>query len=118
VNEFRILVCGGRDYANWPAFDATMWHVAVHYGATEIIHGAARGADRMADAWARMVGLRINPFPADWNRYGKSAGPVRNQQMLLEGRPHLVVAFPGGRGTADMVRQAQAAGVPVFIVSA
>jgi len=55
-------------------------------------------------------------FLANWRTHGKAAGPIRNQQMLDEGRPHLVVAFPGGTGTADMVRRAKAAGVPVMEV--
>ena len=59
-------------------------------------------------------------FPADWIRHGRAAGPIRNEQMLREGCPDLVVAFhddPGlGRGTADMVRRALAAGVPVRFV--
>ena len=53
----------------------------------------------------------IELFPADWKVRGRAAGHIRNQQMLDEGRPHLVVAFPGGRGTADMVRRARAAGI-------
>ena len=47
----------------------------------------------------------------DWKKYGKKAGPLRNQQMLEEGKPDLVVAFPGGNGTADMVRRAKKANI-------
>jgi len=56
------------------------------------------------------------PFPADWSRHGKSAGPIRNRQMLIEGRPDIVVAFPGGKGTANMIKQAVEAGVKVELV--
>jgi hypothetical protein len=55
-------------------------------------------------------------YPADWAKHGRAASPIRNQQMLDEGRPNLVVAFPGGRGTADMVRRARSAGVEVIEV--
>ncbi len=52
--------------------------------------------------------------PAEWSKYGRRAGPIRNKQMLDVGKPHLVVAFPGGAGTANMVKQAKAAGVPII----
>lgn len=61
---------------------------------------------------ARQLGLAVEVHPADWGRYGKAAGPIRNQEMLESGID-LVIALPGGRGTADMVRRAEGAGVPV-----
>jgi hypothetical protein len=78
-----------------------------------IIHGAAMGADRWADVWAARVNVPVKRFRANWDRYGKSAGPRRNQKMLDEGKPDLVIAFPGGSGTADMVDRARTAGIPV-----
>lgn len=57
----------------------------------------------------------MRTFRANSRKHGRAAGPIRNQQMLDEGKPHLVVAFPGGTGTADMVRRAQAAGVLVLV---
>jgi hypothetical protein len=78
-----------------------------------IIHGGASGADKAADEWAiiNLTGLEV--FPADWEKHGKSAGSIRNQKMLHEGKPDIVVAFPGGAETADMVRKAKRTGVPV-----
>lgn len=67
----------------------------------------------MAGEWARLTGIRELAFPADWENYRRAAGPIRNRQMLVEATPDLVVAFPGGPGTANMIRQARAAGVPV-----
>jgi hypothetical protein len=52
-------------------------------------------------------------FPAQWDRYGEAAGPIRNAWMLEFGKPDLVVAFPGGRGTADMISKARKAGIEV-----
>ena len=80
-----------------------------------IRHGACgSGADSIADAWCVDNGVDVQPFPADWSR-GRRGGPERNRAMLTtEPRPIGVVAFPGGRGTADMVRAAEAAGVPVW----
>lgn len=104
-----LLVCGGRDYDDWD----TLCRELDALQPLIVIHGAARGADRMTDRWARLRGVPRRPYPADWTRYGNAAGPLRNQQMLDEGHPTGVLAFPGGPGTADMVRRARAAGLPV-----
>lgn len=72
---------------------------------TLLIHGDARGADRLAARWAVQNGVPVKAFPANWRAHGLAAGPMRNEQMLVEGMPQLVIAFPGGRGTADMVRR-------------
>jgi hypothetical protein len=71
----------------------------------------------LAGKWAAYNGIPIAEFPAQWDLHGKRAGYLRNKQMLEEGQPDLVVAFPGGRGTADMVRQSREAGVPVIEVT-
>lgn len=115
----RVLVCGGRDY---PA-DA-VWHYLEHYAPAELgervtvlIHGGATGADQAAAEWgerSRADGVKVVAFPANWRKYGKRAGPLRNQRMLVEGKPDAVIAFAGGRGTADMVARAEAAGVRVI----
>lgn len=80
----------------------------------EIISGAATGADSAAIDWAVVNWCRWQSFPADWDRYGKSAGYIRNQQMLDEGKPDYVIAFPGGKGTEMMKKIARKAGIPVF----
>jgi len=83
-----------------------------------VIHGAAPGADTLAGRWAELRRVPVEAFPADWEKHGRAAGPIRNAPMLAEGKPDLVVAFPGGRGTANMCKQARAAGVKVVEVSA
>lgn len=107
----RTIVCGGRDFDNW------MWlfHVldVIEPPITVLIHGAARGADSLAQAWARDRGIQEIPFYPEWDLYGKSAGVRRNTEMLLIGRATRVVAFPGGRGTENMVTQAMTNCVPV-----
>lgn len=131
----RVIVCGGRDYtdrgrvrfvlATWPIPDAPLTgteHVGIRWdlrdaaarGDLTIIHGEARGADRLADDAARDLGLRVESYRADWSQ-GRAAGPIRNKQMLASGAD-LVVAFPGGKGTAHMVSIAREAGVPVLEV--
>ena len=112
--EFRILVCGGREYADkakvYQTLDALL---SDNPSVLHIIHGAARGADSLAAAWASSRGIAATAYPAKWDIHGRSAGFVRNTQMLQEGQPHLVVAFPGGAGTAMMIRIARSAGVTV-----
>lgn len=111
----RILICGGRDFTDARKFGLLMEGVEEQYGPfVEVIHGCARGADRLAGEWAAAKRIMAHEFPADWTRHGRAAGPIRNEQMLREGRPDIVVAFPGGRGTANMVALAKAAGVRVI----
>lgn len=79
-------------------------------------HGAAPGADAHAANWAIKNRVPIKSWKADWKRHRNAAGPRRNQQMIDDGKPELVIAFPGGRGTADMVQRARASGIEVFEV--
>ena len=130
----RVLVCGGRHFGmtgyhdsdldkirairQQRLFDDTMTNIVVGNGKiTEIIHGGAKGADRLAQLWAWKYQVKTNVFIANWGTQGHAAGPIRNQRMLDIGQPELVIAFPGGRGTADMVRRAKAAGVRVVEVT-
>lgn len=110
----RLLVCGGRDFQDQDVVFAHLDTIRADRGVSCIIAGAASGADHLAYNWARDRGVDVLEFPADWKAHGRAAGPIRNRQMLAEGKPNEVVAFPGGRGTADMIRAARAAGVPVW----
>lgn len=130
----KVLVCGGRQFANpnvhgKPAaevFEETCKLVSAldalnekpGYCITRIIHGCAPGADMAAANWAGDRGIAVEPYPAEWRKYGSAAGPIRNARMLAMGAPDVVIAFPGNRGTADMVRRARAAGVRVIEVPA
>lgn len=102
----KVLVCGGRKFGNaqhvWYALHA----LNEDRGVDQVIHGGTSGADTLAGEWARANGVPERVFRADWARYGRAAGPIRNQEMLLHGKPDLVLAFPGGRGTEDMVDRA------------
>lgn len=116
----RVLVCGGRNFTDADFLFRTLDDLRTKFGFTHLIHGQGQGADQLAYMWAvsRLGEVAVTGFPADWIRFNKSAGPKRNQQMLDEGKPDFVIAFPGGKGTADMVRRAKRAGVPVIEVSA
>ena len=109
----RVLVCGGRNYFDPVRVFAVLDKLHAEAGIDAIIQGGARGADRLASNWATTYSVRNMQYDADWDSYGKMAGHLRNQIMLDDGKPDVVIAFPGGRGTADMVRKARKAGVEV-----
>ena len=107
----RVIVCGGRNFRSpaqvWCELDRL--HAIHHF--RELMQGGAIGVDTFAREWVAKHHEVISwTCRAEWDKYGKAAGPKRNARML-EWDPNLVIAFPGGRGTADMVRRAKAAGV-------
>jgi UDP-N-acetylmuramoylalanine-D-glutamate ligase len=108
----RVLVCGGRDYRDWDRLRAVLDDIPI----TTMIEGCAQGADSLAERYAALVTIDNEHYPAEWDVFGKAAGPIRNRQMLKFGNPDLVVAFPGDKGTADMVKRARAAGVEVRVI--
>ena len=114
----RLLVCGGRDYADERHVFVVLDAVHTETPITAVIEGGARGADTLARRWAEAAGIPVEEYPADWRTFGRSAGHVRNARMLREGRPDRVVAFPGGRGTTNMVALTRQAGIPVVEVRA
>lgn len=120
----RVLICGGRNYRDYDEADilvrealATIPLIAPEKHEVVFITGCATGADEIPirmyegeeDEWGGLL-----KFPADWDRYGKKAGILRNQQMIDEGKPDLVIAFPGGKGTADMIKRAYRHGIEVW----
>lgn len=106
-----VLVCGGREFNNKSLLYSTL--NAYRKMIDRIIHGGCRGADRLAGLYAFEQYIPCTVFKAHWDQFGKSAGFRRNQQMLDEGSPDLVIAFQGGMGTADMVSRAVKRGVEV-----
>ena len=113
----RVLCCGGREFLDREMLTAALDRLHRERGFSLVIAGGARGADTLAEEWAHAAGVRCDVYMADWAGLGRKAGPIRNRQMLDEGKPELVVAFPGGRGTANMVRIAREAGIEVIEVS-
>lgn len=115
----RVLVCGGRDYGLTTEQRNKIYRVLNSLLARpdlEIISGMAKGVDSVAADWAVVHMVKLHEFPANWDKYGKSAGYIRNKQMLDEGEPHLVIAFPGGKGTAMMVDLARKANIAAEII--
>lgn len=112
----RVLVCGGRDYDRAEIVYEALQRIHAIRPITVVIQGEARGADALGKRWAIDMGIRVDCYPADWNTFGKYAGHLRNRNMLTFGLPDLVLAFPGGRGTNDMVMQALKESVAVIRV--
>lgn len=114
MDKFRVLVTGGRFYGNADR----VFEVLDEYNPDEVLQGGCpTGADLAARDWARWRERTCITVYAKWHTHNIAAGPVRNQQMLDEYCPDCVVAFPGGRGTQDMIHRAQAVGLDVAIVS-
>lgn len=113
----RLLVCGGRDYRDQVRVFAALDRLLQQRKIEVVIHGGATGADSLAGEWAEARGIPCMVFEVtreQWRELGRIAGPLRNSRMLREAEPDGVVAFPGGRGTADMIRQAESWGLSVW----
>lgn len=108
----KILVCGSR---GWSLDEPIREQLEQFCGSVTVIHGAADGADAIGGQIAAELGFDVIACPAEWHRYGKSAGPIRNRQMLTEHEPELVLAFvrdwDNSPGTRHMVGIAEKAGV-------
>jgi len=111
-------VCGGRDFDDYVTLRAFLNKLHAKTPITEIIEGGAKGADALAAKYADKFNIPLRTFKADWDNLGKKAGPIRNSQMLKEGQPDLVVAFPTPKsvGTLDMINKAKRANVQVITV--
>lgn len=125
MSHTRILVCGGRDFPYnhrhkiYEIIDKhTAWHTPDDYGNTlpycTIITGCASGVDTIAIDYAVINWTGLEKFPAQWKIYGRKAGPLRNIQMLDEGRPDLVIAINGGKGTQHTINEAIKRKIPVY----
>lgn len=110
----KVLVCGSRHFNDYSLLERTL----DEYPITTVIEGEARGADKLSAVYAESRDIPVERYPADWGKYGTRAGPIRNSQMLKEGKPEFVVAFrgPNSRGTQNMIDQSLRAGVEVRVI--
>ena len=113
---FKLLVCGGRDYTDKEAVWNLLDRAHAKFNITHLIHGDAKGVDRLAGEWANARGVQEVSCPANWARFKNAAGPIRNQYMA-ELDPNALIAFPGGKGTKNMVEQAARHGITVYSAS-
>src|SRR5437867_12339286 len=105
----RVLVCGGRDYNDFKTVQEVLHRLHEQTPFSCVIHGAARGDDTLAGLWAKHNEVPVETYEAAGSRYGRAAGMIRHEQKLHERGPELLVAFPGGVGTARMLRMARKA---------
>ena len=105
----EVIVTGGRTFTDEARLFAFLDRLhAEQFHIKRIIQGYARGADELASRWADARGIERLDYPANWEALGRAAGAIRNRAMLDKHPEAVVVAFPGGKGTANMIRQASA----------
>jgi hypothetical protein len=122
----RAVVCGGRDIEETDERHRALFLKLKEHGITHVAHGACRrkvggrwelcGGDAIADRVGNTMGLWVVQMPADWNQHGRSAGPRRNEELARWLRKGICFYFIGGRGTADMKRQARRYGAALMSV--
>ena len=116
----RVLVCGDRNWTDRDLLFGILSEAHFYIGISCVIEGEARGADTMAREWAEERAITCEPYPANWAKFGRAAGPIRNTQMLNEGNPDIVYAFhddiDASKGTGNMVKQAIARGLPHVVI--
>lgn len=113
---YRIIVAGGRDFNNYAGLSASLDYLLKNINdEIQIVCGMARGADRLGEQYAKENGYKVLYVPADWDRYGKSAGFIRNEEMA--GLADALVAFWDGKssGTRHMIETARNKGLDVRI---
>lgn len=118
VKEHVVIVCGGRTFDDSNFLHKRLFKYHQKHNITVLIHGDARGVDGYASAWCKVApGVSEIKVPAMWVSFGKGAGPIRNRLMpRLLPKIHRVIAFPGGKGTEDMVKVAKKLGIKVLRV--
>lgn len=119
--EFKLIVAGGRDFNDWTPFNEYIWkaydEIREHGMTLAIVSGGARGADSMGSQHAIAHGIQLYTFPADWNKFGKSAGFIRNKQMAEFSDGLLAFWDSNSKGTAHMIRTMQELNKPTVTVS-
>lgn len=113
----KVLICGGRDFVDAGFIHAELDRLHAQYRFDTVIEGDARGVDQIAGEWARARGIDLIKFQADWKNEDRHAALIRNERMLVEGRPDLVIAFPGGSGTSHTCWHAEKLRIPVVKVA-
>lgn len=117
-SRVRLIVSGSRDICNEILVCGILqrYYVEVFdFDVDAVITGGARGVDSIAHKWARLIGLRTIVRNADWDRYGKSAGPIRNREMLEYGNTLLAIWNGKSKGTKDMIDISLKRGVVTYV---
>lgn len=109
----KAIICGGRGWNEREESFKFLDSCDKVINITTVISGHAKGGDAIGEDWALQRLKDVEIYKADWDKHKKAAGPIRNKQMLVEGKPDYVISFPGGTGTAHMKKIATEAGIPV-----
>ena len=114
----RVLVCGSRE---WNNAELILERLKTVPSGSTLIHGGCRGADIISSEIGKELGFGVVCFPAKWGEHGRAAGPLRNQRMIDEGKPDLILAFHNdlnsSKGTSDMLNRARKHNIPFEIIS-
>ena len=114
----KILICGDRNWTNTYVMRKVMRRF--FNDKTILIHGNARGADKMSGRIAQEIGCLVKSYPADWDTHGRSAGPIRNRLMLSKS-PDIVIGFHDdiskSKGTKDMLNISKRNNIETYIVT-
>jgi hypothetical protein len=112
----KVMVCGGRDFDNYDRLANILSDIKGEHPNIELISGGAKGADNLAEQYAQLNNVPIKVIKADWGTHGKSAGIIRNRE-LLDLKPNLVIAFWDwvSKGTKDSIEEAKRRGIEVRI---
>lgn len=119
MKKLKVLICGGREWTNELLIAGRLLKLSEKFEVI-VVHGNSRGADRIADARAHALGLERRSYPADWDKHGRAAGMIRNQEMLNKENPDLVIGFHDNikesKGTENMLRHAYEAGKIIELI--
>lgn len=110
--SYKLIIAGGRGYQSRAVHLRRLDALFGHRTDLEVVSGGCSGADMVGEVWAHRRGLKVTRMPAEWSSYGNAAGPIRNRKMAEYA--DALFYFPGSRGTLNMVREAQARGLPVW----
>jgi hypothetical protein len=112
----KTIIAGSRTITNWETVkNAIEWS---GFEITEVVSGHANGVDLIGEKWARLNKIPVKTFPvkkADWDKFGKAAGPIRNRRMAEYGEQLIAIQKGGSGGTQNMVEEAKKRGLPVFL---
>jgi len=113
----KVIICGSREFTNYKLAERWLNSFCTMLPITEVVSGGARGADKVGELWARIHGVPLKEFPADWEKHGKGAGFIRNGEMVDEGEA--VIAFWDGEssGTKNTIMRAMRKGISVFVIN-
>ena len=115
----KLIIAGSRNYHDCVVYElihTTISKLNETNQVKELVTGCAKGVDAFAEKYGRRYNIPIVKFPADWEKYGKAAGPIRNKQMAIYADALLLIWDGESRGSANMLKNAKEQGLKIFNV--